>query len=51
MQHKLSHYIDDFKKIEFCKVCGVENPTGECSGEFIAQKVEDKSVDKKQEQH
>lgn len=39
MKHQLGFYNDDpGKKVEFCKVCGVENPSGDCPGRYIDPK-------------
>ena len=48
MEHKLSYYTEDFKKVEFCTVCGVENPIGECPGKYVSQK-EAKPIDRETE--
>jgi hypothetical protein len=48
MQHKLDAYKDgDHTWITFCKVCGDENPTGDCSGKLISERKDNslKTVD------
>lgn len=34
--HVTAVYKDDqYKWVVYCKVCGLENPAGECAGKFV----------------
>ena len=34
--HVTAVYKDDqYKWVVYCKVCGIENPDGECAGKFV----------------
>lgn len=47
--HILDAYKDsDHKWVSFCKKCGDENPTGECSGKLISERQRESKVDKKE---
>jgi hypothetical protein len=49
MQHRIGFYNDEpGKRVEFCKVCGVEYPVGECPGKYVKPKKtvnNDKGID------
>lgn len=49
MKHDISYYSDGNLKVEFCRVCGLENSelNFECIGKFIDKN--DKKVDKDKE--
>lgn len=47
--HDLRTYKDDFKDVPYCRVCGVEYPSGNCIGRFVVDKEKELTKDKKKD--